>query len=158
MKLAQKLLPFATPPVSVSSKRHSCPPPFNFIFFSLFILNYVLCSKKWNCCFKVFLNHNADFGSGQVMRILTGYSLLMWIQNTVFRKEKKPIRSNGDDFHAYYRIVTVPGIPSKHFGQRSYTVTSKFSDVIQRWPIMLMPRHFYLYVKSICPTARSKEE
>ena len=30
MKLAQKLLPFATPPVRVSSKRHSCPPPFVF--------------------------------------------------------------------------------------------------------------------------------
>ena len=28
VKLAQKLLPFATPPVSVSSKRHSVPPPF----------------------------------------------------------------------------------------------------------------------------------
>ena len=27
VKLAQKLLPFATPPVRVSSKRHSCPPP-----------------------------------------------------------------------------------------------------------------------------------
>ena len=28
VKLAQKLLPFATPPVRVSSKRHSSPPPF----------------------------------------------------------------------------------------------------------------------------------
>ena len=28
VKLAQKLIPFATPPVRVSSKRHSCPPPF----------------------------------------------------------------------------------------------------------------------------------
>ena len=28
MKLAQKLLPFATPPVRVSSKRHSRTPPF----------------------------------------------------------------------------------------------------------------------------------
>ena len=30
VKLAQKLLPFATPPVRVSSKRHSAPPPFLF--------------------------------------------------------------------------------------------------------------------------------
>ena len=30
MKLAQKLLPFATPPVRVSSKRYSIPPPLPF--------------------------------------------------------------------------------------------------------------------------------
>ena len=47
MKLAQKLLPFAfaTPPVSMSRKHHSCPLPLSFIFGRYLSISHKLASS-----------------------------------------------------------------------------------------------------------------